>query len=686
MRIRSAIPALFCAAAMFAAACSGCDNESGKIGENNSGETNNGETNNGETNNGETNNGETNNGECIPHAAAELCATAGAECGIASLEDNCGDTRDVDCGSCAEGAPCGADNLCECVDTAADICARLMKDCGTLDVTDECGEERTVDCGSCMDDEECGADNVCSCPCTIDGQCIPDGMLNSANTCQICDPATADDDWTALAAGSACDDGQACTTGTTCDASAACTGGSLIADTCLIDGTCYVAGASGARECRLCDPDTSTDVWTNTAAGTTCDDNLACTSGDACDGEGACVPAGITAGTCSIDAACYNQGDLNPNNPCEMCDPAADQEDWSNVDLGTACDDGLACTSGGSCDGGGECVGVIAVDTCAIDGVCYNDGDADPNISCRLCDSDIQQNQWSAADVGTACDDGYVCTVNDVCDGTGNCAGEIAADACLIRGQCYVADEVNPNRLCTYCEPTQDNDDWSFLPAGTVCDDELACTGDGTCNPGGNCRTGTPMAGTCAIDDACYSDGDINPANPCESCQSALENTNWSPRTGAVCDDGLACTSNDVCNVDSECQGTVDAGFCVVDNACHTDGATHPTNECETCDANADQTAWSLNDGVACEDGDGLDCTGVCVDGACVDDLLDPDSCAIDDACYASGDANPMNECQVCDPATDPLGWTSQADDTMCGAAGTNICCAGQCLGFAACP
>ena len=45
---------------------------------------------------------------------------------------------------------------------------------------------------------------------------------------------------------------------------------------------------------------------------------------------------------CVIDSACYGDGQVNPLNPCQVCDPSA--VDWSDND-GASCDDGLFCTA-----------------------------------------------------------------------------------------------------------------------------------------------------------------------------------------------------------------------------------------------------------------------------------------------------------------------------------------------------
>ncbi len=62
------------------------------------------------------------------------------------------------------------------------------------------------------------------------------------------------------------------------------------------------------EECPLSDPPTD------------CDDGLSCTPQGSCS-SGACEPGTPHADRCLIDGQCYSEGDENPDNQCQFCDP-----------------------------------------------------------------------------------------------------------------------------------------------------------------------------------------------------------------------------------------------------------------------------------------------------------------------------------------------------------------------------
>ena len=79
-----------------------------------------------------------------------------------------------------------------------------------------------------------------------------------------------------------------------------------------------------------------------------------------------------------------------------------------------ACDDSDACTQSDFCDGNGNCVGGDPV-ICESQGQCYDVGTCDS--SSGLCSNPPSSST-------TTCDDGIVCTTNDLCDGAGGCFGD----------------------------------------------------------------------------------------------------------------------------------------------------------------------------------------------------------------------------------------------------------------------
>lgn len=129
--------------------------------------------------------------------------------------------------------------------------------------------------------------------------------------------------------------------------------------------------------------------------------------------------------------------------------------------------------------------------------------------------------------------------------------------------------------------------------------------------------TGPPPTDDCtgaADGTPCAADGDGCTQDSCSTGRCVV---------GALasCDDDLACTT-DLCVALSptsfRCEARVSAGFCVVDAACHADGAPQPGTECFACDPGADATRWSVDVGGGCADGDTCTTADVCAaDGTC---------------------------------------------------------------------
>ena len=334
-------------------------------------------------------------------------------------------------------------------------------------------------------------------------------------------------------------------------------------------------------------------VHTSSPAGTSCSDGNACNGAEKCDGAARCqagTPVVCAAldqchavGICDVaTGACSNPAKPNgtvcdDGNACTKTDVCA-----AGVCGGTAytCNDGLACTAD-SCNGDGTCTFAVTAGNCLINGTCYASATTNPANQCEQCTPATSKTAWTPKSSETACDDGNACTKDDACDGASVCSG-----------------------------------------TAYTCSDGLDCTAD-ACNGDGTCAFAV-IPGNCVIDGACYAAGATNTGNQCQTCAPSVSATSWSSKsTGTVCNDGNACTSNDICTA-SVCAGT----------------------------------AYSCDDGLGCT---ADSCNG---DGTCKH-IIAAGSCVIDGTCYTSGASNPADSCQICDVAK-ATGWSNQADGTTC--------------------
>lgn len=194
------------------------------------------------------------------------------------------------------------------------------------------------------------------------------------------------------------------------------------------------AAAENGTPCDDGDPCTQSDECNeNICTGTpySCSDGKPCTT-DICDGQGGCTNV-IDVNHCLIDGNCYSNGDENPANPCEECNPAINPTTWSLnnqacddtnpcthsdicVDgscegITYSCSDGKPCTTD-ICDGQGGCTNVIDVSHCLIAGNCYTDGEVNPVNDCEECNSSVSQTTWTAIATETNCSDG----IDNDCD------------------------------------------------------------------------------------------------------------------------------------------------------------------------------------------------------------------------------------------------------------------------------
>ncbi len=290
-------------------------------------------------------------GEPNPQSPCEVCDPARDTEGFTPLAVGV---------ACDDGTGCTASSACDgegsCVAPADD------PGCGGLDDTCTIG---VCEDGSCVartvaDGDPCPSlacatgvctGGACDISVVMDGFCIDpatttclaDGEPATDSPCMVCDGTTGT--LVLAAAATPCDDGDGldCTTGA-CDEAGACNV-TQAADTCLIDGACYAAGAQDPLSpCMQCDP--GTNAWIASTPGTACAPSE-CSSGT-CGEGGVCTEDAVDADACRIGGTCYAQGEENPANECERCDPSTSQTTFTGKPNDTVCGSigGCACEEG----------------------------------------------------------------------------------------------------------------------------------------------------------------------------------------------------------------------------------------------------------------------------------------------------------------------------------------------------
>jgi hypothetical protein len=454
---------------------------------------------------------------------------------------------------CDDGDVCTVDDQC-----VGGLCAGAPLDCTTLD--DQCGV------GVCNP-----ATGVCEVEVANEGGPCDDGIACTENdtcTAGVCAG-------TPIGEGGACDDGDPCTENDICT-NDVCAGTAL--DCSFLDDACNVGVCDpGTEPLKRQDVETTkrqnneyegrylirlkqertasrsgdfvrrpSKVSSGIAGGGVCvavpiNEGELCDDGDPCTTDGVCEN-GVCAGTplnegdpCDDSNGCTNnttcQGGLclgdatdcsGQDSSCTVgtCNPETGLCSAEPINEGELCDDGDLCTENEVC-ADGACVG-LAVDCSHLDDQCV----------VGMCDPGTGLCEGVPVSEGGTCDDGDACTLNDVCTG-GVCAGT-PADCGHLNSTCSVG---QCNATTGECEALPINE-------GGACNDNSACTTGDVCT-GGAC-VGAPK--DCShLNDACNV-GTCNPSNGV--CGKTPAND------GGGCDDGYACTTNDVCS-NGVCAGTL---------------------------------------------------------------------------------------------------------------------------------
>lgn len=420
-------------------------------------------------------------GSCLAGSAAD-CADSNP-CTIDACAADVGCFHSSGSGACDDGNPCTANDACQ---NGGCQGSKIPCDDGKLCTFDSC-DPKTGNCQHLANSAPCDDKNACTTDsCDLSADCVH----------------TPDD-------GATCEDGNVCTTD-------ACKGGKCVSTVkcdCSVDSEC-----DDKNPC-------TTDTCTGGKCVETPADGNSCSPADKCQkpGSGSCKNSSCIAGNAPVD--CSGVADV-----CNagICDAATGNCQAIAKPAGTSCDDGNGCSdsdtcAGGKCSGGAPVVCPAVEGKPCVDSVCVSTGSSSHTCSSQPKDS------------GVVCDDGFFCTVSELCDGKGECVGQ--PFPCGSESGCMIGKCSESKKTC------------GLAPAdkGSACEDGQFCTIGDSCDGEGTCSSGTPRVcpgGTC-LTGTCdeYADVCTTSATP-ECCVPG--------DVGGACDDGFSCTI-DGCSGDGIC-------------------------------------------------------------------------------------------------------------------------------------
>jgi hypothetical protein len=496
--------------------------------------------------------------------AAGTCEAGDAvNCGDGNpcTDDSCdkakGCSHSDNSGTCSDGNVCTADDACNngsCVPGLAKPCGdnnsctddgcHVVKGCTHSNNNNACDDGDACTVGDACNTAKCVGGKSLGCddgnPCTDTSCDKVKGCTSKPNTAKCDDGSSCTEGDVCkagvCAAGSAkvCDDANLCTNdgchpakGCThahnalpCGDNNACTGG----DACK--GAKCVAGAKvDCNDGNPCTTDTCADAkgcaYKNNSAA--CTDGNTCTEGDGCS-AGSCKPG--TAKVCDDGNGCSSDS----CHPLKGCVHAANK---------LPCNDGDKCTVGDGC----------AAKACKS-GPALKCDDGNP---CTADKCEAAKGCVALANTVT-CTDANVCTLGDVC-----------ADSACVPGKAKVCDDGNPcsSDFCDALKGCQHPNNTAPCNDGSVCTVNDLC-GDGICKAG---KAQACNDGNICTDDACDKiKGCVALANTV-TCTDGSACTHLDKCANGTCggkpvscDDGDACTI-DLCDVKTGCQHKTPVGF-----------------------------------------------------------------------------------------------------------------------------
>ncbi|MFH1533199.1 MAG: hypothetical protein ABIK09_20940 [Pseudomonadota bacterium] len=533
-----------------------------------------------------------------------VCAGTPAACDCAQDED-CLPLEDGDvcngtliCGSDAVPLQCVVDpeTLVECPAPEGTDAPCLVTTCDA--VTGDCGLAPGSDSAPCDDGDPCTIADSCgggaclpgetaNCtdgnPCTDDGCDTDAGCTHTPNTlpCDDGSGCTVDDgcqDGVCVGEGDlVCDDDNGCTDDSCeplsgcvytpniapCDDGNACTAADACADSACMAGAPMDCDDEDACTADSCEPPSGC-VFTPNA--NPCDDGNLCTD-DSCEPASGCVFAPneapcddgdlCTVGDHCSEGSCVVTGTMDCNDWNHCTDDACDPLDGScaNTPNTALCDDGDGCTVVDQC-AGGSCVGTVTPD-CDDQNPCTDD----------ICEPD---NGCVSSPNNASCDDGDVCTLDDICE-LGACAPGPSMD-CSGTPPC-------PSDAALGCVCVPGSEGGACVPACNTDDDcpelpdvQLICLPEGICGESDE----EPFCGDAICDptetfDSCPEDCEDPDPPVCgdDVCEAPEENPNSCPEDcdNPFCGDGFCTPPENPQTCPNDCDGPDPEG-CTSDSDC----------------------------------------------------------------------------------------------------------------------
>ncbi len=647
-------------------------------------------------------------GDAMQCAAGPLDAAPGCACEPAAVQGQwstiCWEETPASAASpamrCKGGRSCGDAGLGDCapLQGAAKQCIDAL-----CSVPGSGGVVAQPNGVACDDGDACTANDTC-----VEGACTPGTLTCACNVDTDC-----------------ADDGDLCNGIPYCDKSGA-------EPVCKTNGTTIVVcdvSLDTACQQTLCNPATGACKKLPTLPGESCDDGVACTIDDHCDGKGACTPGSNTC-PCQTSADCPDDADkcngvpfcdtastppsckANPatlvqcdgskNTAClkSVCIPASGLCAPTKVPDGNPCDDGDNCTGTDVC-ADGSCAGVSICGCKSLaDCAAFDDDDACNGWRfCDLADNTCKVNPASVVHCKKA--DDTECLQNTCAPKTGLCSLQATAGACDDGNPCSTGD-VCAKGVCAggtnTCLCNQDAD-CAAKEDGNLCNGTLFCDKSiGACVPNGATVVTCPT-----VDDTeCVANTCIGKTGAC-----ALAKVN----EGGPCSDGNACTADDLCTAgacvgginlckcasDADCAAADDGDLCngvaycdLQDGTCKLNPKSVPVcaadkdtackaSQCvHTFDKDGKTTGTTCAllprpDGKPCEDG--VPCTegDQCLKGTCT---AGKKVCA----CKVNADCQPAGEVNLCAGTFSCVaGDCKQSGGKQCGSTGNTDCKANAC-------